>query len=64
MYKCFVTDSDPFFEAECFYKGEIKQIKLSDFEGNYLVLFFYPLDFTFVCPTEILDFSNQAAKFR
>ena len=38
--------------------------KLSDFKGKYLVLFFYPLDFTFVCPTEIIAFSNKAKEFR
>lgn len=32
--------------------------------GKYLVLFFYPLDFTFVCPTEILAFSDRAEEFR
>ncbi len=39
-------------------------VKLSDYKGKYLVLFFYPLDFTFVCPTEILEFSEQAEKFK
>jgi peroxiredoxin (alkyl hydroperoxide reductase subunit C) len=44
--------------------GEIKPIKLSDFKGEkYVVLFFYPFDFTFVCPTEILAFSNHIAEF-
>jgi len=39
-------------------------VALKDFVGKYLLLFFYPLDFTFVCPTEILDFSKKAADFR
>ena len=39
-------------------------VNLSDYKNKYVVLFFYPLDFTFVCPTEILEFSNQASKFR
>ena len=34
------------------------------FSGKYLVLFFYPLDFTFVCPTEIIAFSDRAQEFR
>jgi peroxiredoxin (alkyl hydroperoxide reductase subunit C) len=38
--------------------------KLSDFRGQYVVLFFYPYDFTFVCPTEILDFNRKLAQFR
>merc|ERR1712083_242350 len=39
-------------------------IKLSDYKGKYLVLFFYPLDFTFVCPTEIIAFSDRVEEFR
>merc|ERR1712000_748497 len=42
---------------------EIKDISLSDFKGQWLVLFFYPLDFTFVCPTEILAFNERLADF-
>merc|ERR1711874_513891 len=40
------------------------EIKLSDFKGKYLVLFFYPQDFTFVCPTEIIAFSDRVEEFR
>lgn len=43
---------------------DFKDIKLSDYAGKYLVLFFYPLDFTFVCPTEIISFSNRIDEFR
>jgi peroxiredoxin 2/4 len=43
--------------------GEEKTIKLSQYRGKYVVLFFYPFDFTFVCPTEILAFSNHIAEF-
>ena len=43
--------------------GTFKEIKLSDYRGKYVLLFFYPLDFTFVCPTEIIAFSEAAAKF-
>ncbi|KAK9758464.1 AhpC/TSA family [Popillia japonica] len=38
-------------------------ISLADYAGQYLVLFFYPLDFTFVCPTEIIAFSDRFAEF-
>merc|ERR1719433_1152595 len=41
----------------------IKTLSLKDYEGKYLVLFFYPLDFTFVCPTEIVAFSEKAEEF-
>jgi peroxiredoxin (alkyl hydroperoxide reductase subunit C) len=44
--------------------GTEKAISLSDYKGKYVVLFFYPLDFTFVCPTEILAFSNHIEEFK
>ena len=43
---------------------EIKAISSADYAGKYLVLFYYPLDFTFVCPTEIIAYSEAAAKFK
>ncbi len=44
--------------------GNFKQIKLSDYRGKYVILFFYPLDFTFVCPTEIIAFSDRYEEFK
>lgn len=49
----------PYFESGAWFNG-MKTVKLTDFKGKYLVLFFYPLDFTFVCPTEIIQFSDRA----
>jgi peroxiredoxin (alkyl hydroperoxide reductase subunit C) len=43
--------------------GEIKQYCLEDYEGQYVVLFFYPLDFTFVCPLELLNMSALIPQF-
>jgi peroxiredoxin (alkyl hydroperoxide reductase subunit C) len=43
--------------------GSFKDCSLSDFRGKYVVLFFYPLDFTFVCPTEIIAFSDAVGQF-
>jgi peroxiredoxin (alkyl hydroperoxide reductase subunit C) len=44
--------------------GSIKgDLKLSDYKGQYVVLFFYPLDFTFVCPTELIAFSKRNKEF-
>lgn len=43
---------------------EFKQVSLSDYAGTWLVLFFYPADFTFVCPTEIKGFNESVAKFK
>eukprot|EP01100_Stratorugosa_tubuloviscum_P002485 TRINITY_DN157_c1_g1_i1.p1 TRINITY_DN157_c1_g1~~TRINITY_DN157_c1_g1_i1.p1 ORF type:complete len:196 (-),score=102.53 TRINITY_DN157_c1_g1_i1:91-678(-) len=54
----------PNFEAEAVVGDQFKTIKLSDFAGKYLVLFFYPLDFTFVCPSEILAFNDRVEEFR
>ncbi|KAK9812691.1 hypothetical protein WJX72_002155 [[Myrmecia] bisecta] len=54
----------PAFSGQAVVDGEFKQISLSDFKGKYLVLFFYPLDFTFVCPTEIIAFSDRIEEFR
>jgi alkyl hydroperoxide reductase subunit AhpC len=44
-------------------KGDFKPFKLSDFKGKWVVLFFYPLDFTFICPTEITEFSRRHDEF-
>ena len=41
-----------------------EDFKLSDYRGKYVVLFFYPLDFTFVCPSEIIAFDKALEKFR
>lgn len=54
----------PNFQGPAWYQGDFHNIKLSDYKGKYVVLFFYPLDFTFVCPTEIISFSNHAKAFR
>ena len=45
-------------------KDAFKKISLDDYKGKYVVLFFYPLDFTFVCPTEIKAFNDKAEEFR
>ena len=61
--KAFVTKPAPDFTAQAVVKGQFKEIKLSDYRGKYVVLFFYPLDFTFVCPTELVAFSDQMDEF-
>lgn len=55
----------PQFTAPAVVDGEIKSISLADYtkQGKYVVLFFYPKDFTFVCPTEIIAFSDRAKEF-
>ncbi len=59
-----VQKTAPDFAAAAVVKGQFEQIKLSDLRGQYVVLFFYPLDFTFVCPTEILAFNEKVAEFK
>jgi len=54
----------PYFEAEAAIGGEFKKLSLNDFKGKYLCLFFYPLDFTFVCPTELHAFSDKYDDFK
>ena len=55
-----VTD----FEIEVFHKEEIKKVKLSDYKGKWVVLLFYPADFTFVCPTELKETALLYDKFQ
>ncbi len=42
----------------------VKTVKLSDYKGKYVILFFYPFDFTFVCPTEIMAFNGVVDSLR
>eukprot|EP01001_Neometanema_parovale_P011064 NODE_7302_length_776_cov_349.079632_g7061_i0.p2 GENE.NODE_7302_length_776_cov_349.079632_g7061_i0~~NODE_7302_length_776_cov_349.079632_g7061_i0.p2 ORF type:complete len:196 (+),score=60.86 NODE_7302_length_776_cov_349.079632_g7061_i0:82-669(+) len=63
MSSAFVQKKAPHFKATAVVNGEFKEVSLDDYKGKYLVLFFYPLDFTFVCPTEIIAFSEAAAQF-
>lgn len=53
----------PSFKMEGYYKGDKKHYHLEDFKGKWVVLFFYPLDFTFVCPTELLELSKKHSEF-
>lgn len=59
-----VTKPAPDFKATAVMPdGQFKDISLSDYKGQYVLLFFWPLDFTFVCPTEIIAFSDRAEEF-
>ncbi|MBU0636207.1 redoxin domain-containing protein [Candidatus Micrarchaeota archaeon] len=59
-----IGDAIPDLGGEAFYKGETKKIKLLDFKGKWLVLLFYPADFTFVCPTELEEAANYYPEFQ
>jgi len=54
----------PDFEAEAVQGLEFTNVKLSALRGKHVVLFFYPLDFTFVCPTEIIAFDHKYEEFK
>ncbi|XP_022098168.1 peroxiredoxin-2-like [Acanthaster planci] len=59
-----ISKPAPTFEGTAVVNGEFKELKLTDYKGKYLVLVFYPLDFTFVCPTEIIAFSDRISEFK
>jgi alkyl hydroperoxide reductase subunit AhpC len=59
-----VGQKAPDFIASAYVNGEITNVRLSDYRGRWVVLVFYPLDFTFVCPTELLAFAASAEEFK
>jgi len=60
-----VTKEAPNFKATAVLPdNSFGEIELKDYRGKYVVLFFYPLDFTFVCPTEIIEFSRKLEEFK
>lgn len=59
-----VQKAAPDFVGQAVIGQDFHEIKLKDYKGKWLVLFFYPLDFTFVCPTEIISFSDRIEEFR
>jgi|LauGreSuBDMM15SN_2_FD.fasta_scaffold63140_3 alkyl hydroperoxide reductase subunit AhpC len=59
-----IGKSAPEFSGQAALNGEIVKLSLSDYRGKWVVLVFYPLDFTFVCPTELVAFSDRHADFK
>jgi alkyl hydroperoxide reductase subunit AhpC len=53
----------PDVHVDAYVNGAITKVALSDYRGKWVVLFFYPLDFTFVCPTEIIGFAKAESDF-
>jgi alkyl hydroperoxide reductase subunit AhpC len=58
-----IGDQAPDFKIKGILKGQVADYLLSSFQGKWLVLFFYPADFTFICPTEVTGFSKLAEDF-
>lgn len=54
----------PDFDVEVFHNNDVRTVKLSDYRGQWLVLIFYPADFTFVCPTELEEAAHYYAEFK
>ncbi len=54
----------PDIELEAFYKGKTRKIKPSDYRSKWLIMLFYPADFTFVCPTELEAAAENYNKFK
>src|SRR5436853_6854587 len=52
----------PPFTLEGAHEGRVRRFSLADFRGKWVVLFFYPADFTFVCPTEVVGFNKRLAE--
>ena len=73
LFGAFVTTSEalpmprsqaPVFKAvQAVVNGEFKSVSLTDYKGKYVVLVFYPFDFTYVCPTELISFSEKIKEF-
>ena len=61
--KAVVRKPAPSFKGMSWWNNKFQEISLDQFKGKYVVLFFYPLDFTFVCPTEIVQFSDKVKEF-
>lgn len=60
-----INQPAPQFTADAVVNGgDVKKISLTDYKGKYVVLFFYPLDFTFVCPTELTQFRDTLKEFK
>jgi len=60
----FVGKEIPDFELDAYQDGKLKKIKLSNYLGKWLVLLFYPADFTFICPTELEAAAEMYAGFK
>jgi peroxiredoxin (alkyl hydroperoxide reductase subunit C) len=61
--KAIVGRPAPAFKAQAYVAGEIRDVSLADHKGRWVCLFFYPLDFTFVCPTELRAFAKRLEEF-
>ncbi|MFH1916633.1 MAG: redoxin domain-containing protein [Nanoarchaeota archaeon] len=59
-----INETVPDFTADAYYKDENTKIRLSDYKGKWVVLLFYPADFTFICPTELTEAADNYEAFK
>jgi len=59
-----INKEAPKFSAEIFQNNEFKKVNLDDYKGRWVVLFFYPADFTFICPTELGSLADAYPQFQ
>ena len=59
-----INSQIPEFTAQAYHNGNFKTISNNDLKGKWAIFFFYPADFTFVCPTELADMADKYAKFQ
>ncbi|MBI2106288.1 peroxiredoxin [Candidatus Woesearchaeota archaeon] len=59
-----INQKYPEFVSDAFHENKIKKVSSKDYKGKWLVLMFYPADFTFVCPTELGEFADKYGEFK
>ncbi len=59
-----IGEEIPDFELEAFHNNGIEKVRLSNYRGKWLVLIFYPADFTFICPTELEEIADNYEQFK
>ena len=59
-----INSQVPEFKVQAFHNGEFKTVTNKDIEGKWAIFFFYPADFTFVCPTELVDIAEKYNQFK
>jgi len=59
-----MNEHAPDFKVNAYHNGDVVEASLSDYKGKWVVLFFYPADFTFVCPTELGDLADHYKEFQ
>lgn len=64
MTTAVINQQAPEFTLNAFHEGEIRKVSLKDYKGKWVVLVFYPADFTFICPTELGELADNYDKFK